>query len=90
MVSRRVFRAAVPTYRLPRRPPAMEAARSAALKGQVPSVPTKTLRINSVGGPGGGRHQSRGVGNHLMGIRLQEIVRKLLDLAKQCDDCVLL
>ena len=29
-------------------------------------------------------------GNHLMGIRLQEIVRKLLDLAKQCDDCVIL
>ena len=58
--------------------------------GQVASVPTRTLRINAVADPGCGRQQSRGVGGYLGDHFEKAHCAKLLDLAKQCGDCVTL
>ena len=46
--------------------------------------------MNSVADPGGGQQQSRGVGHYLWGHFEEHNCVKLLDLAKQCGDCVTL
>ena len=74
------------------RPPSHGSGPSAAaVRGQAASVPTRTLRMNSVADLGGGQQQSRGVGENLWGhFEKKAHCAKLLDLAKQCGDSVIL